>query len=175
MVRRGAFTARACGGGTGMAAAPRADAALRPSPSPAGFTLIELLVVISIIAIAVGITFPYIRGMVKTSNVQMTAENVSVAVSAARAYASRNKFFLKDLDGSIPGTQSAEDLSDGYSGAAVVFTPANELRVVENVEDIFDTAGDALEVPSFGSGKPHRNGYQDIEELDYKDDEEEEE
>ena len=50
------------------------------------FTLIELLVVISIISLLVGLSFPYIRGMLRSSSEQMAANSISNAIQATRAY-----------------------------------------------------------------------------------------
>lgn len=129
---------------------------------PDGFTLIELLVVISILALLVGLSFPFLRQMVTSTSEQMAAGSLSNAVSAARAYSTRFKPFL-DVEESTLRT-SADD-GDGYSGAAVIVTPANELRIVENDEVATDNLGNRLELPP-NNTVPIRNGYRHIDELD---------
>ncbi|MEM8737362.1 MAG: prepilin-type N-terminal cleavage/methylation domain-containing protein [Planctomycetota bacterium] len=133
-----------------------------PSPSHRrrpGFTLIELLVVISIAVVLLGISFPIMRQMVRSSSTRVAADSVSNGVAAARAFATRYKPFTdRDSNG-----KTSEDDGDGYSGAAVIVTPANELRIVEN----FETAADGtarLELPP--SGVFIRNGYSHIPDVD---------
>jgi prepilin-type N-terminal cleavage/methylation domain-containing protein len=125
-----------------------------------GFTLIELLVVISIIVMVVGLSFPFLGKMVSTSTISISEDTVSTTVSAARIMATRNIQFLQDLDANTSnGIQTSENLSDGYSGAAALFTPGNEIRVVENHELATDNFGDSLE-------RYFRNGYRDVEEME---------
>ncbi|MEM8493971.1 MAG: prepilin-type N-terminal cleavage/methylation domain-containing protein [Planctomycetota bacterium] len=124
----------------------------------AGFTLIELLVVISIISLLVGLSFPYIRGMLRSSSEQMAANSISNAVQAARAYSTRYRPFISPFQG-----RTSEDDGDGYSGAAVIITPANELRVSEN-DELAENNGIRLEVPGFSSAI--FNGYKPINDLD---------
>ncbi len=128
-----------------------------------GFSLVELLVVISIAAIVLGIGFPYVGAMIRSSSEQMIANTASNAVSAARAYAVRYKPFLDD----DPHTgRTAEIHGDGYSGAVAIFTPSREIRLCENDELATDRAtGLRLELPTKGSGDPIRNGYKPIEDL----------
>lgn len=132
----------------------------------AGFTLVELLVVISVISILLAVTVPFLSKMVETTNLSMARDLISANVGATRVYATKNKFFLKDLRPTVPGDQNSETLADGYSGAAVIFTPQGELRVVENDEDSRDSSGDYLEIPTTG-GLPARNGYKDVDTIDY--------
>ncbi|MEM8781561.1 MAG: prepilin-type N-terminal cleavage/methylation domain-containing protein [Planctomycetota bacterium] len=123
------------------------------------FTLIELLVVIAIISLLVGLSFPYIRGMLRTSSEQMAANSVSNAVSAARAFATRYVPFVDPYQG-----RNAEANGDGYSGAVLIVTPANELRVSENDEAAEETGGRRLELPPVGT--TIFNGYKPIQNLD---------
>ncbi len=123
-----------------------------------GFTLIELLVVVSIIGFLVALSFPFIRGMLRSSQEQMAANSISNGIQAARAYATRYKPFTDSFQG-----RTAEDDGDGYSGAALIVTPANELRVVENDERA-EYNGRRLELPGFGA--VIYNGYRPIEGLD---------
>ncbi|MEM7576587.1 MAG: prepilin-type N-terminal cleavage/methylation domain-containing protein [Planctomycetota bacterium] len=123
-----------------------------------GFTLIELLVVISIISLLVGLSFPYIRGMLRSSSEQMAANSISNAVQATRAYSTRYRPFISPFQG-----RTAEDDGDGYSGTALIVTPANELRVSEN-DELAENNGIRLEVPGFTS--QIFNGYKPIQDLD---------
>ncbi|MEM1444627.1 MAG: prepilin-type N-terminal cleavage/methylation domain-containing protein [Planctomycetota bacterium] len=122
------------------------------------FTLIELIVVISIITLLVVLSFPYIRGMLRSSSEQMAANSISNAVQAARAYSTRYRPFIAPFQG-----RTSEDDGDGYSGAAVIVTSANELRVSEN-DELAENNGIRLEVPGFGSAI--FNGYKPIGDLD---------
>ncbi|MEM7624662.1 MAG: prepilin-type N-terminal cleavage/methylation domain-containing protein [Planctomycetota bacterium] len=126
----------------------------------AGFSLIELLVVISIATLLIGVSFPFLRQMVRSSSETLAADNLSNAVAAARAFSTRYKPFTDQL----PNGKSAEDDGDGYSGAAVIVTPANELRIVENFERATDSSNNRLELPS--GTQFIRNGYAHIEGVD---------
>ena len=122
------------------------------------FTLIELLVVISIISLLVGLSFPYIRGMLRSSSEQMAANSISNAIQATRAYSTRYRPFVSPFQG-----RTSEDDGDGYSGTAMIVTPANELRVSEN-DEFAENNGVRLEVPGFTSAI--FNGYRPIPDLD---------
>ncbi|MEM9881362.1 MAG: prepilin-type N-terminal cleavage/methylation domain-containing protein [Planctomycetota bacterium] len=132
----------------------------RPPRRHAAFSLIELLVVISIVALLVTTSFPFLRQMVRSSSETMAADGVSNAVSAARALATRYKPFTDTINNG----KSAEDDGDGYSGAAVIVTPANELRIVENYEQATDQSGNRMELPP--ATDFIRNGYVHIEGID---------
>ncbi|MEM6458921.1 MAG: prepilin-type N-terminal cleavage/methylation domain-containing protein [Planctomycetota bacterium] len=132
----------------------------RPLTSGGAFSLIELLVVISIVGLLVATSFPFLRQMVRSSSETMAADGVSNAVSAARALATRYKPFTDTINNG----KSAEDDGDGYSGAAVIVTPANELRIVENYEQAVDQLGNRMELPP--TGTLIRNGYVHVEGID---------
>ncbi|MEM1098186.1 MAG: prepilin-type N-terminal cleavage/methylation domain-containing protein [Planctomycetota bacterium] len=122
------------------------------------FTLIELIVVISIISLLVALSFPYIRGMVRVSSEQMAANSVSNAISAARAYATRYQPFVDSFRG-----RTAEKDGDGYTGGALIVTPANELRISVNDEQA-EFNGSRLELPPLGTAI--YNGYRPVPDLD---------
>ncbi len=129
------------------------------APRRSAFTLIELLVVIAIISLLVGLSFTYVRGMLRSSQEQMAANSISNAVQAARAYATRYVPFVDSFQG-----RTSETNGDGYSGAAVIFTPANELRISENDEAAEESGGRRLELPPLGTAI--YNGYRPIQDLD---------
>ena len=131
-----------------------------PHRRPGGFSLIELLVVLSIASLLVAISFPFLRQMVRSSSETMAADSISNAVSAARAFSTRYKPFTDTLNNG----KSSEDDGDGYSGAAVIVTPAGELRIVENFELATDQFGNRMELPS--GTNFIRNGYAHIEDVD---------
>lgn len=131
-----------------------------PNRRPGGFSLIELLVVISIASLLVAISFPFLRQMVRSSSETMAADSISNAVAAARAFSTRYKPFTDTLNNG----KSSEDDGDGYSGAAVIVTPAGELRIVENFELATDQFNNRMELPS-GTAFI-RNGYTHIEGVD---------
>jgi len=121
-----------------------------PRQSVRSFTLIELMVVVALIAIALGIAFPMIAKFVTQGTASSSTTLVSAAVSAARAYSTQQKAF--------GGTTVPFD--DGFAGAAMIFTPQGEIRLVQNVEFIKDAGGAWLEANN-------RNGYTDIPEQEY--------
>jgi hypothetical protein len=82
---------------------------------------------------------PMIYAMIRLTRGGAGANTINVAVTAARAYAVRSRPFT---------TAGAT-----YSGSAILFTPANQLYLIENIEGAAD-AGSLLEtMPT-----PH-NGY----------------
>ena len=116
------------------------DSGLRPPRLP-GFTLIEMLVVVSIIVLVVAITFPLLGAMSASVRGDSGLNTIHVAVASARAYATR------DVGGQLAATGGR------YSGTAIIFTPTNEMRIVENTVD----SG-----PTFD-----QNGYESIPGRDY--------
>ena len=89
-----------------------------------GFTLIEMLVVVSIIVLVVAIVSPLIGALSEGLISDSGLNTVQVAVKSARAYATREK----------NGPSFAMD-GGQFSGTAIIFTPANELRIVANAYD----------------------------------------
>jgi len=114
----------------------------RPRPTTRAFTLTELLVVMGIILITIVVGLPSLKALFTAGRVDSAAESISGTVAAARAFATRDKGFL----------------IGEYSGVAVIFTPANELRLVENVEDAAKNNGDKLEELN-----PSQSGYENID------------
>ncbi len=164
-----------------------------------GFTLIELMVVIGIISLVAMIGFPVIRSITRYSREGSGANTVAMAVAAARGYASRTpleaEFFSGDLTVVLKGqleamlgpnpTPMQGELADRkgsgvYSGAAALFTPAGEIRMIENCHQAYYEFGNRgpwpLERcraddtdPFFAPNKSPRNelnGFADIR-IDY--------
>jgi len=88
-----------------------------------GFTIIELMVVVSMIALLLGFSVPLVFKIDELSRDRSGVNTFSVAVTAARAFATRR---IADLD----GVALAE-----YSGAAVMVTPMNQLRIIADLQD----------------------------------------
>jgi prepilin-type N-terminal cleavage/methylation domain-containing protein len=93
------------------------------SSSASGFTIIELLVVVSLIALLLGFSVPLVFKIDELSRDRSGINSFGVGVSAARAAAAKT---TADNDGIL----NAE-----YSGAALLVTPQNELRVVRDVQN----------------------------------------
>ena len=106
------------------------------------------------------ILFPGIASLRRFSRGRAGENAIITGVIAARAYATRTRNFVQDLDPSTPAT--TELSNDGYSGVALLFTPANEIRLVENVEFAVDGNSNPLELKN-----PVQNGYDDIPDRDY--------
>jgi len=112
----------------------------------------EILVVFSLIAMLLGVLLPTtstIRNMVASKT---AIHSIASAVTAARAFATLPRANLQD---------SGDPSSAGFtfSGAAVLFTPAGEMRLVDNQQDAINGLSDPLE--------PKKNGYSDITGRDY--------
>jgi len=114
---------------------------------PSGFTLIELLVVIIIFVIMVGVSFPFLKSMLKTTKGRSGQTSLSTAVNAVRIMNHR----MEDKNDATFGD---------YSGTAVLVTPGGEIRFVINDRSALNSEGVLLE--SLGS-----NGYVDINGVEY--------
>jgi len=87
-----------------------------------GFTLMELMVVVSLIVLLLGFSVPLVFKIDEISRDRSGVNTFGVAVTAARAYATRR---IADLD----SVALAE-----YSGAAVMVTPMNQLRIIGDLQ-----------------------------------------
>ena len=123
-----------------------------PDNVQGGFTISELLVVISLVAILVGTMLPatsVVRSLVASES---AAATISAAVTTARAYATVSSVDLKNNgDPAFGGFD--------FSGAAAVFTPACEIRLVANDQSALDGL---VNLESLG-----QNGYTDIPGREY--------
>ena len=128
-------------------------------PRRGGFTIVELLAVITILAILGGLTVPVLNRVITSSSETMADSALTTAVSGTRNYATR---YIPFTNGS--GGRTAELSGDGYSGAALIVTPANELRLSENDELAVDTFDNRMELPD--PGTPIRNAYKPIRGVD---------
>lgn len=109
-----------------------------------GFSLVELLVVISIMVLLMSVALPAMNRLMAGTKVEGAASSVASAASTARAYA-----------GLKPSTPMGK-----YYGAAVVFTPANEMRIARHRYDAVDGNGRLLTLSD-------RGGYADMEDEPY--------
>ncbi len=83
----------------------------------------ELMVVVSLIVLLLGFSVPLVFKIDEISRDRSGVNTFGVAVTAARAYATRR---IADLD-SVPQAE--------YSGAAVMVTPMNQLRIIADKQD----------------------------------------
>ncbi len=128
--------------------------AIHPDSRPAGFTLVELLVVIALIVVLLTIIVPATDALFESGTVQQSVNTVSAGLSTARTQVARKPPF--------------RPTSEGYSGTAVVVTPAGELRFTRNADGVLDSDDRPLEQPQTSS--PARvavNGYTDVGNADY--------
>jgi len=136
---------------------------MMPHPTPttaaqrpryrAGFSLMELLVVISIIAIIMAISFPFINALRNGSRIEAGLNTVGVASDVARQWVGPSRWAT---DFSTAGGGGAS-----YSGTAVIFCPTREARITINDRAANSAAG-LLELLV-----PAKNGYADKKALEY--------
>jgi len=121
------------------------------------FTLVELLTVLGIMIIVLAIAVPSMNALFNSGRIEAATNAINVAVASARSYAGVQPAEVFDADPNSPADGS-------FSGVAILFTPANEMRLVKNIAYARDGLGRLLEIPV---PNPVRNGYADIEERDY--------
>jgi len=121
-----------------------------------GFTLIELMFVIGVIGITLGLAFPAITALTAQVDTSAGVNAINTAITAARAVAVEPKqgARFQDIDGSAS--------LDGYSGAAMIVTPAGEIRFAMNTPYAQSAGNDFLELIS----PDNFNGYADVPNLD---------
>ena len=125
-----------------------------------GFTLVELLVVLMIMALTMLIVFPVISALKRLSEGSAGRNALTVGVQAARAHAIAVRPGFDDVDPVSLGDQIGT-----YSGVAILFTPAGELRLVENIANARDTS---LAEPYLELQTPDEfDGFADIKNRDY--------
>lgn len=99
-----------------------------------GFTLVELLLVITIIGVLAALTFPAVNAMRRETDRAIGINSVTFGVAAARSYATE-KINSPDLPEFGPDPDPSGPAE--YSGAAALFTPAGEIRLVRNGTSAF--------------------------------------
>ncbi len=125
----------------------------QPDTHRSGFTIPELVVAVLIAGIILSVTLNGVQSLVRDTRVQVGYNTVASAVLAARTYALNSD--QADLGSIDPPPVPDAD----YSGAAALFTPAGEIRLVENDQRAEDGNSDPLE--------PTCNGYADIPNVEY--------
>lgn len=124
------------------------------STTRSAFTIIEMLVVIAIMSLLLLIAFPTINMMQRLTGTTAGLNTISVGVVAARHYATRRTVDLSAVDPTYAGLN--------YSGAALLVTPAREMRLVESDQLAEDGNGELLQQNT----EPF-NGYKDIDDAEY--------
>ncbi len=136
-------------------ASPIRDSEIGGLAQCGGFTVTELLVVISLVALTLGIVLPGVSAMRNMNQTKAAINALGAAVTAARANATVKKVDLEDINPIYAGFT--------HSGVAILFTPAGEMRLVENQQDaVDDDTPEPLFLEALG-----RNGYRDIPRSDY--------
>ena len=115
------------------------------------FTLMEMMIVIVIIALVAGLVFPMLSKLSRSGRAEAGINTVAVAVKAARGLATRTKAPLP------PPYDTAN-----YDGVAILFTPAGEMRLVEDDRRAWDAA-----TPSALVEASSVNAYTDVLDRDY--------
>ncbi len=109
-----------------------------------GFSLVELVVVMAIMSLLLAIGVPSVRAIIDSGKANTGINSIGVASGVARALATRQRAFMVGR----------------YDGCAMLFTPANEIRIVEDYEDAVNGSGTPLDGIT-------ENGYADIVDANY--------
>ena len=143
-----------------------AEAQPQPRVRSGAFSLIELLVAVAVVSTLVALSVPFLAGTIRSSSQTMAINSIESTATAARNYATRYlRFNTPDAFG-----RTSDRHGDGYSGAAVIVTPANELRLAANDEFAAFQNGTRLDPPLIRDSEPGdpnnrlvTNGYSPIE------------
>ena len=119
-------------------------------PTRSGFTILEMLAVVFILGLLLGMLFPAINAISRSGRDTAGENAISVAIKAARAYSTRIK----------PSPDEPEFLGAKFDGVGILFTPAGELRLIENFQRARDTDGRPVDPSGL-------NAYIDIAGRDY--------
>lgn len=124
--------------------------------STQGFSIIELMVAVSIIALIIGISFPFISAMTSSGRVEAGLNVSGMAADVARQWVQAESWAD---DGIANGTNPT---GESYSGTAAIYCPTGEIRIVKNDRSARATGGGFLEGPGSNT-----NGYRDLSQVDY--------
>ena len=111
-----------------------------------GFTLAELLVVITVIVLLFTVVAPNFSNMLSAGMEDSAVSVISAATATARVYATRTQSFS----------------AGSYQGAALLFTPSGQVRIVRHIESAVDGGGQRLVDKS-----PPKAGYADLPGEDF--------
>ena len=111
---------------------------------------------IVIIALVAGLVFPMLSKLSRSGRAEAGINTVAVAVKAARGLAPRTKV--------VPIDPPFSTATPTYDGVAILFTPAGEMRLVEN--DMYALNGAGNPVEGLG-GSISYNAYADVSGRDY--------
>ena len=129
---------------------------LHPVPptrrSNPGFSIIELMVTVGIIALIIGISFPFISAMTSGSRVEAGLNVGGMSADVARQWVQAESW-ANDGSTTAPTRES-------YSGTAALFCPTNEIRIVKNHRLAQSASNVYLEDNGF-------DGYIDLSQVDY--------
>ena len=112
-----------------------------------GFTLAELLVVITVIVLLFTVVAPNFSAMISSGIEDSAVSVISAATATARVYATRTQSFS----------------AGSYQGAALLFTPSGEVRIVRHVENAVDGNGTVRLVDK----SPPHAGFEDLPGEDF--------
>ncbi|MDX1683084.1 MAG: hypothetical protein R3336_08190 [Phycisphaeraceae bacterium] len=131
---------------------------LRNRLYPRGVTFMELLVVVGLMSAILVLAVPNMTRLLNSGHTEAGVNSVTTGVTAARAYATRQVQDLKD----VHSDYQTPDVV--YAGTAILFTPAHEIRLLENDQVAADGSNDLLQQPT--SGLP-RYGFTDLPDREY--------
>lgn len=147
---------------------PRPAAGLCPRRRTRAFTILELLIAVSVIMILILITAPFLSAMQEGIAMSSAENSIKVAVTSARAYATRPIEFQRTNWSDYGYSTSYDGRKGNYDGTVVIFVWDSEaarveIRILQNDETVEDASNG---IPFELQTSPIRNAYTEIEGRD---------
>ena len=117
-----------------------------------GFSITELMVSVGIIVLLIGISYPFIAELNRSSRVEAGLNIAGMSVDVTRQWVEAEAW-------ANDGSTAAPTL-ESYSGTAALYCPTGEVRILINDRFAQNTSGDYLEDIGL-------NGYKDLNKVDY--------
>lgn len=138
--------------------------ARRPARRGRAFTILELLIAISVMVILMLVAAPFLGAMQEGIAMSSAENSIKVAVTSARAYATRPIEFQRTNWSDLGYSTSYDGRRGSYDGTVVIFiwdsdNARVEIRILQNDETVEDASNG---IPFELQTSPIRNAYTEI-------------